>query len=381
MKNELQTYNANNYDCCPIIMNLNSEGEETYFMTPSYISYNSMLQDANDKNYSRNEFALPIVFKDKNLNPSAPVKFNINSDYFNDVEFEYATNELFFNPLNVSICTQINNYHILQTAYNYKLVQEPTNKGFVFPPKYDDYVKISCFGCDVDDTFRHTKSFQTESSFKRNYLYNYSLHLSDYTNHPYEPGRWGLEKNIAIVPNEFKKEQIAYSFSGNIDKIEKMSGQKYEDLMRNLADSLYNNESYTGNKTTYNNRLWTMYLISSSDKITKDTNITFIINSNLSGATAVSSNGLYVLDNYKIADIPYFNKGTVKPYYNTLDIQTPFIWNNNAENVWQMQGGTCTLPYIKEGSALNFHTVTNEINDFKIGEELLGINFYGSNRC
>jgi hypothetical protein len=376
MKNELQTYNANNYDCCPIIMNLNSEGEETYFMTPSYITYNNMLQDVTDSTFSRDERAPSIVYKDKNLNPSAPVKFNISSEYFNDVEFEYATDELFFNPLNVSICTHINNYHILQTAYNYKLVQEPTNKGFVFPPKYDDYVKISCFGCDVDNTFRHRKLFQTESSFKHNYLYNYRLHLSDYTNDPYEPGRWGLEKNIAIVPNEFKKEQIAYSFSGNIDKIEKISGQKYEDLMRNLADSLYANESYTGSKSYYN-RLWAMYLISSTDKITKDTKITFIINSNLSGATAVSSNGLYVCDSMQQKDIPYFNKWAVKPYYNMLDIQTEFTWSNHAENVWQMQGGTCTLPYIKESSDKNFHKVTNVMNDFEIGEELLGIDFYG----
>lgn len=376
MKNELQTYNANNYDCCPIIMNLNSEGEETYFMTPSYISYNHMLQSNIKDTYYRNEFAPSIVYKDKNLNPSAPVKFNVNSEYFNNVEFEYANDESFFNPFNVSICTHINNFSLIQTSYDYKFVQEPTNKGFVFPPKYNDYVKISCFGCDVDNTFRHKKLFQTESSFKHSFLYNYSLHVDDYVNHPYEPGRWGLERNVALVPEEFKKEQIAYSFTGNIDKIEKISGQKYEDLMRNLADSLYENESYTGSKS-YNNRLWALYLISSTDKITKDTNITFIINSNLSGATAISSNGLYVSDSMQQEDIPYFNKWAVKPYYSMLDTQIDFTWSNHAENVWQMQGGTCTLPYIKENSEKHFHKVTNEVNDFEIGEELLGINYNG----
>lgn len=146
---QIKCYNfcANNYDGCRALIKINDEWKDIYLTISNYNNSNYCGTYATALNTYT---GYSLAYFDKLCNAKTPVKYSIEHPKLGKLTFDYAVNEEFFNPYNVSIATNnrtyLNEYNIYSSRANAATafpVDGPTNKANVFPPSKDGLVKVS----------------------------------------------------------------------------------------------------------------------------------------------------------------------------------------------------------------------------------------------
>lgn len=368
---QIKCYNfcANNYDGCRALIKMDNEWKDIYLTISNY----------NNSNYcgtystSLNTYTgYSLAYFDKLCNAKTPVKYSIVHPILGNLTFDYAENEEFFNPYNVSIATNnrtyLNEYNIYESVSNPATafpVDGPTNKANVFPPSINGLVKVSSPFTKFTSGFLSLKFSDyfgydalRPANNNTNLLYN-SDQFGNKTYGNYSCGEARYESNVAIVPEHLKEQSVTMGISYSIDEIETQVGN-YQDWAGGLEES----------EAFYKTAMKTFPIASIDNISTNDMEEIYLqCNYNYLNAALINVNETFYTMDYN------FKLQSLNGKYSV------FQWDNKAENVWRVSGCNYVTPFYAPGGntgndIMNFQTVNNIVPEINFGNKIYQLSSY-----